>query len=143
VPFLDNDLVDFAMRVPVGEKLGNLGDIVRLNENVPGKRTSKYFEKTRDGKLLLRQVMEKYIPKSVTQSIKQGFSAPDASWFKGDSIDYVKRALYNRDAAIYSFLDFDAVHVLLEDHLSGRTNRRLLVWSLLNVNQWCQTFLLP
>ena len=143
VPFLDNDLVDFAMRVPVGKKLGNLGDVVRLNENVPGKRTSKYFEKTRDGKLLLRQVMEKYIPKSVTQRTKQGFSAPDASWFKGDSIDYVKRALYNRDAAIYSFLDFDAVHVLLEDHLSGRTNRRLLVWSLLNVNQWCQTFLLP
>ncbi len=36
LPFLDNDLVDFAQRVPVGLKLGNLGEVVRLNENEPG-----------------------------------------------------------------------------------------------------------
>ena len=141
VPFLDNDLVDFAMKIPVREKLGNLDKVVRLNENVPGKRTSKYFEKTRDGKLLLRQVMEKYIPKSVTQSIKQGFSAPDASWFKGDSIDYVRRRLYDNDARIYTFLDRDAVQALVDEHLEGRQNRRLLIWSLLNVESWCERFL--
>src|SRR5436309_4698717 len=54
VPFLDNDLVDFAMRLPVSAKLGNLGEVVRLNENEPGSKTRSYFEKTRDGKLLLR-----------------------------------------------------------------------------------------
>ena len=109
LPFLDNDLVDFAQRVPVGLKLGNLGEVVRLNENEPGPKTQRFFERTRDGKLLLRQAMERYIPPDVTEREKQGFSAPDATWFRGESIDYVRRTLLDGDAAIYEYLDRDAV----------------------------------
>ena len=36
VPFLDNDLVDFAMRMPVCQKLGNLYEVAHLDENTPG-----------------------------------------------------------------------------------------------------------
>jgi len=143
VPFLDNDLVDFAMRLPVSAKLGNLGEVVRLNENEPGSKTRSYFEKTRDGKLLLRKVMQRYVPAEITDGIKQGFSAPDASWFKGESIDYVRRRLLQRDAAIYSFLDRETVQGLVSEHLDGKANRRLLIWSLLSVEQWCETFLNP
>lgn len=95
VPFLDNDLVDFAMRIPVRMKLGNLGEVVRINENEPGSKTAKYFQNTKDGKLILRKVMERHIPGTISEREKQGFSAPDASWFKGESIDYVKRELYS------------------------------------------------
>ena len=141
VPFLDNDLVDFACRMPVHLKLGNLGEVVRQNENEPGPKTARYFERTRDGKLILRQVMQRYVPADVSEGIKQGFSAPDASWFRGDSIDYVRRALFARDARIYQFLGREAVHALVEEHLSGRENRRLLIWSLLCVEEWCRIFL--
>lgn len=141
VPFLDNDLVDFAVRVPVRLKLGNLGDMVRLNENEPGLKTRKYFEQTRDGKLLLRQAMQRFVPRDVTERIKQGFSAPDASWFKGESIEYVRRLLGNRQARIYSFLDFEAVRSLIDQHLSGEQNRRLLIWSLLSFEHWLLTYL--
>ncbi|MGH8643142.1 MAG: asparagine synthetase B family protein, partial [Gammaproteobacteria bacterium] len=141
VPFLDNDLVDFAMRIPARLKLGNLTEVVRLNENEPGSKTARYFQKTRDGKLLLRKVMARYIPAEVTEREKQGFSAPDASWFKGESIDYVRRKLCNGHARIYEFLDPRAVQRLVNDHLEGRENRRLLIWSLLNVEQWCSRFL--
>ena len=91
VPFLDNDLVDFAQRVPVRLKLRDLEHVVRLDENEPGPKTERYFERTRDGKLLLRQVMQRYVPETITNQVKQGFSGPDASWFRGDSIDYVRR----------------------------------------------------
>lgn len=141
VPFLDNDLVDFAMRVPVHLKLGNLGEVVRLNENEPGPKTAQYFQKTRDGKLLLRNVMERYIPHQVTQAVKQGFSAPDASWFKGESIEYVRRRILHKQARIYSYLDRRASQELVNEHIEGRQNRRLLIWSLLNVEQWCEMFL--
>ena len=141
VPFLDNDLVNFSMRLPVTTKLGNLGEVVRLNENEPGDKTRAYFEKTRDGKLLLRQVMERYVPPSITRAAKQGFSAPDASWFKGESIDYVQRRLMQRDAALFNFLDRGTVKQLVSDHLEGKVNRRLLIWSFLSVEQWCRTFL--
>jgi len=141
VPFLDNDLVDFAMKLPVRFKLGNLGEVVRLNENEPGSKTTKYFKKTKDGKLLLRKAMRQYIPQEVTDREKQGFSAPDASWFKGESIDYIRRRLYNRNARIYEYLDREAVQALVNEHLEGKQNRRLLIWSLLNIENWCERFL--
>ena len=34
VPFLDNDLVDFAMKVPVRYKLRDYSQIVRINEKI-------------------------------------------------------------------------------------------------------------
>lgn len=140
LPFLDNDLVDFAQQVPVRMKLGNLSEVVRLNENEPGPKTERFFEQTRDGKLILRRAMERYVPDIVTQRQKQGFSAPDASWFRGESIEYVKQRLLGREARIFEWLDADSTRALVSEHLEGRENRRLLIWSLLCFEQWCETF---
>lgn len=141
VPFLDNDLVDFAQQLPVRHKLRDLERIVELNENDPGPKTERYFHKTRDGKLLLRKVMNRYVPDEIANQVKQGFSGPDESWFRGESIDYVRELLLSDDAAIYAYLDPDGVRPLIEDHLQGRANRRLLLWSLLCLEHWCRTFL--
>lgn len=141
VPFLDNDLVDFAMKLPARMKLGNLTEVVRLNENEPGGKANRYFERTRDGKLALRKMMTRHIPSQIAEREKQGFSAPDASWFKGESIDYVKRRLMTDRARIYDMMDAKIVKGLVSDHLEGRQNRRLLIWSLLNLEQWCEAYL--
>jgi asparagine synthase (glutamine-hydrolysing) len=141
VPFLDNDLVDFAMKIPVNMKLGNLKEVIKLNENETGHKVEKYFSKTNDGKLLLRKAMEKHVPKDVTGREKQGFSAPDASWFKGESIDYVRRKLLTGSPKIYEFLDRSALQKLITEHMEGKQNRRLLIWSLLNIENWCEHFL--
>ena len=141
VPFLDNDLVDFAAQLPTAMKLGNLGNVVRLNENEPGAKTKKYFQKTKDGKLILRKVMSRYVPTQISNGVKQGFSAPDSSWFKGESIDYVKRILFDDRAAIYEYLAPKEVQELLTEHIEGKTNRRLLIWSLLNFEWWLKNYL--
>lgn len=141
VPFLDNDLVDFAMRLPARARLGNLTEVVRFNENEPGGKTNKYFAQTRDGKLLLRRMMQRYVSPDIAQRVKQGFSAPDASWFKGESIDYVRRRLMHPGARLWQFLDRRSVEALVADHFEGRVNRRLLIWSLLSLEQWCEAFL--
>ncbi len=141
VPFLDNDLVNFAMKLPVSMKLRNLKQVIRMNENEPGYKTNKYFEKTNDGKYLLRRMMEKYIPSEITEAEKQGFSAPDASWFKGESIDFVQKTLFNKKANIYNFMDYNTVIRLVTEHLKGKQNRRLFIWSLLNFEFWFQQYL--
>jgi asparagine synthase (glutamine-hydrolysing) len=141
VPFLDNDLVDFAMKVPVKFKLQNLGEVIRINENDPGPKTAKFFQKVRDGKLLMRKVMEKYVPEDISRAEKQGFSAPDASWFRGESINYVRKILYDGQARIYDLLDATAVHRIMDEHLEGRQNRRLFIWSLLNLEWWLRKFI--
>jgi len=132
VPFMDNELVDFAMRCPVNLKLNNLSDVIRINENEPIGKKHTYFKKTNDGKQILRDVMARYIPDNIIQAEKQGFSSPDASWFKGDSIDFVKRTLIDGNPRIYEVLNRKAVVPLIEQHLKGEQNRRLLIWSLLN-----------
>jgi asparagine synthase (glutamine-hydrolysing) len=141
VPFLDNDLVDFAMRVSVGHKLGRLLEVVAAGELEPGPRTQAFFHAPSDGKLVLRRAMEHFVPREIAQRHKQGFSAPDASWFRGESIDYVRRRLLRGETPLWDVLDRDAVRRLVTDHLEGRENRRLLVWSLLSLDEWCRTFL--
>ena len=139
VPFLDNDLVDFAMQCPVDLKLNNLSEVVRVNENDPGNKTKNYFQKTKDGKQIVRDTMKKYMPEQIASAEKQGFSAPDASWFKGESIDFVKEKIMNDNAEIYKYLDRSTIQGLVNKHLEGEENKRLLIWSLLNVELWFET----
>jgi asparagine synthase (glutamine-hydrolysing) len=136
VPFMDNDLVNFAMQCPVNLKLNKLGLSVKINENDAGSKQEKYFKKTNDGKQLLRDMMARYINEDITRAEKQGFSSPDASWFKGESIDFVRRILLNGEARIYEVLERKAVIPLIEQHLNGEENRRLLIWSLLNIESY-------
>ena len=72
VPFLDNDLVDFSQKIPAKYKLGDLNKVIKMDENEISK-----IKKTNDGKIILRKVMSKYIPKDISTATKQGFSAPD------------------------------------------------------------------
>jgi asparagine synthase (glutamine-hydrolysing) len=138
VPFMDNDLVDFAMQCPVGLKLNNLAEVLRINENDPSDKRGAYFEKTRDGKQILRDMMARHIPKEIVEAAKQGFSSPDASWFRGESIEFVRRKLMGEKVAIFDYLDRGVVQGLVGEHLNGEKNRRLLIWSLLNVEEWMQ-----
>jgi asparagine synthase (glutamine-hydrolysing) len=141
VPFLDNDLVDFAMNIPAHMKLGDLEHAQHFDENDPGPKADRYFARTKDGKLILREVLSRYVPPEISKRTKQGFSAPDASWFRGDSIDYVRRTLCEGKPRIYDVFDRGAVVDLIEDHLQGRHNRRLLIWSLLSVEHWMRAYL--
>lgn len=135
VPFLDNDLVDFAQKIPVKFKLANLNKVIKMDENEIGK-----MQKTNDGKVILRKAMSKYIPEDIHKAVKQGFSSPDNSWFKGESIDFVKAKLLNSDANIYKYMDKDATQKLINEHLEGKQNRRLFVWSLLNFEEWSSIY---
>ena len=92
---MDNDLVEFAMNCPVSLKLKNLNNKFLIDENSVRKKAT-YFEKTNIGKQILRNVMKKYMPKEIVTGKKQGFSSPDASWFKGESIDFVNKIIFNK-----------------------------------------------
>ncbi len=141
VPFLDNDLVDFAMQVPVGLKLSKLPVMGTLNENEYGSKTEKYFNRNKDGKIILRNVMERYIPGEISKGAKQGFSAPDASWFRGESIDYVNNIISNHNSLIYGYLDKKSVETMFQKHISGQENKRLFIWSVINFEEWLNCFL--
>ena len=140
VPFMDNDLVDFAMKCPAKFKM-NPELFQRINENDIGNKKREYFQKTNDGKRILRDAMNKFLPKDVLSRAKQGFSAPDASWFAGDSNNFVRTAILGRDSPLNDIFDRNELIKLCEQHFRGDKNRRLLIWSLLNTSYYIkQTF---
>ena len=114
----------------------NLGKTFSINENTAGNKKGYHFSKTNDGKQILREAMVGFLPSEVLQAKKQGFSSPDSSWFKGDSINFVKESLLNPASDLYSYLYYKAISTLIGEHLEGKKNRRLLIWSLLHVNEY-------
>ncbi|MDA2935705.1 asparagine synthase (glutamine-hydrolyzing) [Patescibacteria group bacterium AH-259-L05] len=137
VPFMDNDLVEFAMKIPVKLKLRNLNKVIKADEN----ELQRYLTRTRDGKIILRKAMSRYVPSHITNQIKQGFSAPDATWFRGESIDYISDLLLNKNAKIYNYFQPTFVENIINEHVSGKTNHRLFIWSLLCFEHWNKIFI--
>jgi asparagine synthase (glutamine-hydrolyzing) len=141
VPFLDNDLVDFAMQVPVACKLKHLNSVQRIDENEPGSSMRKNTFGKQDGKIIMRKCLQRHVPEDMLKAAKQGFSGPDATWFKGESIDFVRNVIFNDHSRLFDYLDRQAVRELVREHLDGKQNRRLLIWSLLNFEQWLNEFM--
>ena len=133
VPFMDNDLVDFAMRCPLHFKLRDLDTTVRVNENENTNKQKIYFQKTNDGKMILRKAMSSFVPDDISNAVKQGFSAPDNSWFKNQNASFVKDKILNPQHNIYHYLDYDIVKSQVMRHFEGQDNKRLFIWSMLNL----------
>lgn len=142
VPFLDNALVDFASRVPVHLKVSNLDRLERIDENFPRKKNF-YQSQINSGKNILRKTMERILPGETTSAKKKGFSAPDESWFRGRSEQYVRQTLQKKDAFINEFIQPRYVKDVLDTHSAGRANRRLLIWSLMCFEKWLEKFHYP
>ncbi|HAH50378.1 MAG TPA: asparagine synthase (glutamine-hydrolyzing) [Balneola sp.] len=142
-PFLDNDLVDFAQQVPVKYKLGNLqSEINRINENAPASVKRKLSYQTYDdGKNVLRKAMTNLIPEKIINRKKQGFSAPEESWYRGENAEYVKEILLNGNTVSSDYINRDYISKVVDEHINKNQNHRLLIWSLLNFEWWCRIFL--
>jgi asparagine synthase (glutamine-hydrolysing) len=111
-----------------------------VDEDEPSKRIKYQAQPHSDGKLVLRQAMTRLIPTDITKRAKQGFSAPDASWFRGESIQYVNNFLCDRKAWLREFINPDYVTKIVEEHTTGHVNHRLLIWSLLSFEWWLRIF---
>ena len=136
LPFLDNDLVEFAMKCPMKYKLKNLTKLSKLDENIIGNKSHIYTNKTNNGKKILRELSKRYVPERISNAKKMGFSSPDASWFKSDSNKFVRDNLLDSHSKIYSFFSKITVEKILEEHFRGVKNRRLIIWSLIYFEFW-------
>ncbi len=139
-PFMDNDLVDFAQRIPIRHKLRNLAEMKKIDENEV-RKLQRYYREYDDGKNVLRRAMSRFIPEEIIHRKKQGFSSPDESWFRGGSLEYVRVLLFGPKSVYHEFLNPDYVKRIVDDHTEGKQNYRLLIWSFLCFEWWCRIFL--
>ena len=139
-PFMDNDLVAFAQKIPVKHKLGNFENMIRIDENEFRDKRKLYTEYD-DGKNVLRKAMMNFIPEKIINRKKQGFSAPDESWYRGENAAYVKELLLGKNIASAEFINPAYVKKIIEEHIDHKINHRLLLWSLMCFEWWCRIFL--
>ncbi len=139
-PFLDNDLVNFAQKIPVKHKLGNLELMKKIDENQLGNKQKAYSDFD-DGKNVLRKAMKDILPEKIVNRKKQGFSAPDESWYRGENAAYVKELLLGKNIACHQFINPAFIEKTIYEHCEKRINHRLLLWSLMNFEWWCRLFL--
>jgi asparagine synthase (glutamine-hydrolysing) len=138
-PFLDNDLVNLAQTIPIQHKLGNFETLKKLDENIYGKKQA--YTEHDDGKNVLRRAMMNFIPEKIINRKKQGFSAPDESWYRGENAEYMKGLLLNKKSISSEFINRDFVEKIIDEHINKKINHRLLLWSLMSFEWWCRIFL--
>ena len=133
VPFLDNDLVDFAQRVPVRLKLRDLDESCGSNENEPGRQNDPLLRAHARRQAAPAASDGRHVPKHVTDQVKQGFSGPDAA-------GSAARASITSGASFWTrtprFTSISSGHCPQprRGQLDGTVNRRLLIWSLLTLS---------
>ncbi|MCS6980530.1 MAG: asparagine synthase (glutamine-hydrolyzing) [Flavobacteriales bacterium] len=139
-PFLDNDLVAFAQKIPPRHKLGNLQEeIERFDEN----NLEKYdtYREFHDGKNVLRRAMASLIPETIINRKKQGFSSPEENWYRGENANYVRKILLEDKLVSEEFIRKDYIARIVREHTEQQINHRLLIWSFLCFEWWCRIFL--
>jgi len=139
-PFLDNELVNFAQKVPVNYKLGNLEQMLRIDEN-EFRDKRKLYQEFDDGKNVLRKAMMGFMPEKIINRKKQGFSAPDESWYRGENAAYIKDLLLNKKTVSSDFINPEYIHKIVNEHINDHVNHRLLIWSFMNFEWWCRIYL--
>lgn len=133
VPFMDNDLVELAQKIPAKFKIKNLNSVIRLDENETAK-SKKYYIQSHDGKNILRKALTQLLPKEVIELKKQGFSAPDESWMRGSRKEYIENILNNNN--LEKIFNMDYFKNKFDEHVDHKQNNRLLLWSLVSINSF-------
>jgi asparagine synthase (glutamine-hydrolysing) len=113
VPFLDQDVFEFASKIPLEMK---------LNKGV--------------GKSVLRDVLYKYVPKDLIERPKMGFGVPVGVWLKGPLKDWAEILLDESLLAQQGFFHVDVVREMWSEHIAGTRNWQSQLWAVLMFQAW-------
>jgi len=112
-PFLDTKLVVFACRLPPRMRL-----------------------RWRSPKYLLKRAMRGRLPDEILGRRKQGFAVPIARWLRAALAPALRDELAPEKLRREGIFAPDCVAGLIDDHLSGRRDRRKALWTLFVFERW-------
>jgi len=117
-PLCDFDLVQFVSSLPASYRLRG------------GK--SKY---------IFKEVAKRWIPAEIAERKKVGFDSPIGQWFKGELRGFLMRFLSRENLQRSGLLNPETVQELIGDHLAGRRDYSLQLWSILALEAWYRMYI--
>jgi len=115
LPFLDHRLIEFVWSLPHEFKYSN-----------------------GQTKLLLKEVLNKYIPKRLYDRPKQGFGIPVNEWLKGSLRPWGEDLLSENILKDQGFFDAEKVRKKWVEHQSGKSNWQHQLWNVLMFQSWLE-----
>ncbi|MGB8276176.1 MAG: asparagine synthase (glutamine-hydrolyzing) [Alphaproteobacteria bacterium] len=112
VPLLDHRLAEFVWRLPIAVRRGSRP------------------------KVLLRRVLERYVPRALTDRPKAGFAVPIGQWLRGELRGWAEDLLDPAKLAADGLIEPVPVRRAFEQHLSGRRDNEHLLWCVLMFQAW-------
>ena len=137
VPFLDNGLVELVQTLPTSYLISDLPALAEHARGMNGGDTLT----TSQGKHILREAMRGLVPGDILERKKQGFSPPDRSWYQGPTMNYIRDMLLTDACLGAGYFRPEAIRRVVDEHLEGKQNHRLVIWSLLCIEWWRRIFL--
>ncbi|MBS0186054.1 MAG: asparagine synthase (glutamine-hydrolyzing) [Proteobacteria bacterium] len=113
VPLLDYRIVEYAAHLP---------------------SSLKFFHKC--PKYPLRKILSNYIPPSLMNHPKKGFSVPIGVWLRGPLKDWAEDLLSEKSLAEGNLFKPDIIRSRWRAHLSGKANFEYALWGILMFQQW-------
>lgn len=117
MPFLDHRVAEYASALPDEQRVRGL--------------TTKW---------ILREAARSLIPPELQRRPKSGWRLDAAAWLRNDLRDFTLEHLQGGSSVTRQYYDAAALDRVLADHLKGRKNHEILLWTLLNIEIWHRTY---
>ena len=113
VPFLDHEVIEYAWKIPHSYKF----------------RQGK-------GKWILRQILNNYVPKNLTDRPKKGFGIPLDIWLRGPLKEWAENLLNEKKLLEKGYFNPLLIRNKWNEHILNKKNWQYSLWNVLMFQAW-------